>query len=165
MQEVRYIATGNYRKKAHNDLAKEMKQGNSLAIAIAAAEMERYIPENAVLVPMPSHKGFATYTLELAQRIAELKNAEICDTLKGSPRKSLYQLKKEGRNPHKTRFGFYLTEGIPSGKKIIIIDNVVATGATATAAATAVGECVVLALADDGRAKKAHGMKKLENIN
>ncbi len=165
MREVRYITTGNYRKKAHNDLAKEMKQGNSLAIAIAAAEMERYIPDNAVLIPMPSHKGFATYTLELAKRIGELTQTEVCDTLKGSPRKSLYQLKKEGRNPRKAKFGFYLTASIPSGKQIIIIDNVVATGTTAAAAATAVGDCVVFALADDGRAKKIKGMKKMETIN
>lgn len=165
MQEVRYITTGNYRKKAHNDLAKEMKQGNSLAIAIAAAEMERYIPNNAVLVPMPSHQGFATYTLELAKRIGELTKAEICDTLKGRPRKSLYQLKKEGGNPRKAKFGFYLTDCIPSGKQIIVIDNVVATGATAKAAASVLGDCVVFALADDGRAKKINGLKKLETIN
>ena len=165
MQEVRYITTGNYRKKAHNDLAKEMKHGNSLAIAIAAAEMERYIPKNAVLVPMPSHQGFATYTLELARRIGELTETEVCDTLKGSPRKSLYQLKKEGKHPKSTKFGFYLTDTIPSGKQVIIIDNVVATGTTATAAANVVGNCVVFALADDGRAKKVNGMKKLDTIN
>lgn len=165
MQEVRYFATGNYRKKAHNDLAKEMKHGNSLAIAIAAAEMERYIPNNAVLVPMPSHQGFATYTLELARRIGELTQTEVCDTLKGNPRQSLYLLKRQGKNPKKTKFGFYLAEAVPTDKQIIIIDNVVATGTTATAAANVVGDCVVFALADDGRAKKINGMKKLESIN
>ena len=60
--ETRYFATGNYRADHRNETAHAMKNGERWAIFKAAAEMVKYIPSNAALVPMPSHSGAATYT-------------------------------------------------------------------------------------------------------
>ena len=145
--ETRYFATGNYRKDGRCETAHAMKEGANWAIYKAAAEMVKYIPTNAVLVPMPSHTGRATYTLELCKRIARETAAEVCDYLKGTPRETLYSLKKQGRKPTPKKLGFYLSQPIPSGKRVIIIDNVVATGTTAAAAVRAIGGGVVFAYA------------------
>lgn len=145
--ETRFFATGNYRKDGRTETAHAMKEGANWAIYKAAAEMVKYIPTNAVLVPMPSHTGRATYTLELCKRIARETAAEVCDYLKGTPRETLYSLKKQGRKPTPKKLGFYLSQPIPSGKRVIIIDNVVATGTTAAAAVRAIGGGVVFAYA------------------
>ncbi len=145
--KTRYFATGNYRKDGRCETAHAMKEGANWAIYRAAAEMVQYIPTNAVLVPMPSHTGKATYTLELCKRIARETAAEVCDYLKGTPRETLYNLKKQGRHILPAKLGFYLSQPLPAGKRVIIIDNVVATGTTAAAAVRAIGGGVVFAYA------------------
>ena len=145
--ETRYYATGNYRKDGRCETAHAMKEGANWAIYRAAAEMVKYIPTKAVLIPMPSHTGRATYTLELCKRIARETAAEVCDYLKGTPRETLYNLKKQGRHLLPAKLGFYLSQPLPAGKRVIIIDNVVATGTTAAAAVRAIGGGVVFAYA------------------
>lgn len=145
--ETRYFATGNYRKDGRCETAHAMKEGASWAIIRAAREMVRYIPKNAVLIPMPSHTGKATYTKELCRLIARDTAAEVRDILRGKERETLYTLKKQGRHILPKKLGFYVTEEPPTGKHLIIIDNVVATGTTATAAVRAIGGGIVFAYA------------------
>lgn len=101
----------------------------SIAIDIAARDMALLIPKSAILVPMPSHHGYATDTLILANKIASIKHCVVKDILKGASRLSSYEAKKQGVS---TDFGFYLTEE-PQGV-IYYVDNIVASGATAKAA-------------------------------
>lgn len=145
--ETRYFATGNYRKEGRSETAHAMKNGEKWAIWKAAAEMVKYIPKNAVLIPMPSHTGKATYTKELCRVIARETAAEVRDILKGKERETLYNLKKQGRHILPKKLGFYVTEEPPTGKHLIIIDNVVATGTTAAAAVRAIGGGIVFAYA------------------
>ena len=145
--ETRFFATGNYRKDGRTETAHAMKNGERWAIYKAAAEMVQYIPTNAVLVPMPSHTGRATYTLELCKRIAHETAAEVRDILRGSERETLYTLKKQGRHIMPKKLGFYVTEPAPTDRRILIIDNVVATGTTAAAAVQAIGRGIVFAYA------------------
>ena len=145
--ETRYFATGNYRKDGRSETAHAMKEGANWAIIRAAREMVQYIPTNAVLVPMPSHTGRATYTKELCRLIARETAAEVCDYLRGKERETLYNLKKQGRHILPAKLGFYLSQPLPAGKRVIIIDNVVATGTTAAAAVRAIGGGVVFAYA------------------
>lgn len=145
--ETRYFATGNYRADHRNETAHAMKNGERWAIFKAAAAMVQYIPTNAVLVPMPSHTGRATYTLELCRMLAKETAAEVRDILRGSERETLYTLKKQGRHIMPKKLGFYVTEPAPTDRRILIIDNVVATGTTAAAAVQAVGRGIVFAYA------------------
>lgn len=145
--ETRYYATGNYRQGDRCETAHAMKDGANWAIIRAAREMAQYIPSNAVLVPMPSHSGKATYTKDLCRLIARETAAEVCDYLRGRERETLYNLKKQGRHILPKKLGFYLTQPLPAGKRVLIIDNVVATGTTAVAAVQAIGGGVVFAYA------------------
>ena len=159
--ETRFFATGNYRKDGRCKTAHAMKDGENWAILKAAAEMVQYIPTNAVLVPMPSHTGKATYTLELCKRIARETAAEVCDYLKGTPRETLYNLKKQGRHILPAKLGFYLSQPLPKNKRVLIVDNVVATGTTAAAAVRAVCGGVVFAYA---AATNSHTRKDLKRL-
>ena len=144
---VLFYATGNYRQDRRNETAHAMKNGERWAIYKAAAEMVQYIPTNAVLVPMPSHTGRATYTKDLCRLIARKTAAEVRDILRGSERETLYTLKKQGRHIMPNKLGFYTTEPVPTDRRILIIDNVVATGTTAAAAVRAIGGGIVFAYA------------------
>lgn len=164
--ETRYFATGNYRQGGRCETAHAMKEGANWAIYRAAAEMVQYIPSNAVLVPMPSHTGKATYTLELCKRIARETAAEVCDYLRGRERETLYNLKKQGRHILPAKLGFYLSQPLPTDKRVIIIDNVVATGTTAAAAVRAIGGGIVFAYAAATNSQQRKDLVRLyPNIN
>lgn len=156
--ETRFFATGNYRKDGRTETAHAMKEGANWAIIRAAREMVQYIPTNAVLIPMPSHTGRPTYTLELCKRLARDTAAEVCDILRGSERETLYKLKKQGRHIMPKKLGFYVTEPAPTDKRILIIDNVVATGTTAAAAVQAVGRGIVFAYAAATNSQTRHDL-------
>lgn len=156
--ETRFFATGNYRKDGRTETAHAMKEGANWAIIRAAREMVQYIPTNAVLIPMPSHTGRATYTKELCRLIARETAAEVRDILRGSERETLYNLKKQGRHIMPKKLGFYVTEPAPTDKRILIIDNVVATGTTAAAAVQAVGRGIVFAYAAATNSQTRHDL-------
>lgn len=156
--ETRFFATGNYRKDGRTETAHAMKEGANWAIIRAAREMAQYIPTNAVLIPMPSHTGRATYTKELCRLIARETAAEVRDILRGSERETLYNLKKQGRHIMPKKLGFYVTEPAPTDKRILIIDNVVATGTTAAAAVQAVGRGIVFAYAAATNSQTRHDL-------
>lgn len=99
------------------------------AIRIAASSMARLLPKDCVLVPIPSHRGYATDTLLLAREIGKMAKKEVADILRGFDRTSSYEAKKNGE---KVDFGFYMTH--KPDKPIVYIDNVIASGATARAA-------------------------------
>lgn len=159
--ETRYFATGNYRKEGRSETAHAMKNGERWAIFKAAAEMVKYIPKNAVLIPMPSHTGKATYTKELCRLIARDTAAEVCDILRGKERETLYNLKKQGRHILPKKLGFYVTQEPPTGKRLLIIDNVVATGTTATAAVCTLGGGIVFAYAAATNSQTRPDLKRL----
>lgn len=167
MKKVYYMATGNYRKDGRCETAHAMKNSEHWAIAKAAIAMADYIPANAVIVPMPSHTGRATYTLELAKRIARTTNAQVIDALQCQPRETLYELKKQRRKPSPEGLHFYQVAQIPDGKRIIIVDNVVATGTTAAAAVRTIGKGVVLAYAAATNSEQIKGIERVTppNIN
>ncbi len=105
---------------------------------------------DAVIVPMPSSCGKATDTLSLALELSRLRNISVLDILEGAPRAPLYRLKLEGRQPHDASFfGFRLKAQPPEGARILLLDNVIATGRTMRAAMETLPKAAGLCLAAD----------------
>jgi len=134
--------TGDARELCH-----AAKDGDIDAIMRMAREMCRYVSPEDILVPVPSHTGRATMTLELAKQIAWNSGARVEDVLVGSSRKSLYELKKEGVEVPEGFFGLRLVR--PVEGRIWLVDNVVATGSTAREALKLLPGAHVLAYAMD----------------
>ena len=115
----------------------KVKVGNKDSIEMTAHLLSKYICENDVLVPMPSHYGYATYTKEIATIISQIKGSPVEDCLRCVPHNILYQAKKSGEKINIEMFSLY----VPFGN-IILIDNVIDTGLTMDCAMEAMGvEC------------------------
>ena len=113
------------------DVCQGLKQGDQEAIRAAAAEMVKNIPDNAVLVPMPSSVGYATYTKEMCEEIKKLNpSLDVSDVLKCNERQKLYELKKDGKEASKEFFNFHLSGNLPKDRPVYMVDNVLATGST-----------------------------------
>lgn len=142
-----YMSVGTYTQLKR--LAKGVKTRNEGVIKEAAAKIAPLIPDNAVLIPAPSHDGRATDMLDLAKAVAEITGSEVADVLRSAPRESQYQAKKATGVPMASKqLGIAVEGEIPADKTPIIIDNVVDSGNTAEACVQAVGKGVVVTLAD-----------------
>lgn len=117
-------------------LAHEVKSGDNDAIDQASLLMMKYVPANSVLIPIPSHYGYATYTLKLAKFIAKRTKSRVLDIVSSEPRETLYNQKMKGIDPSKVNLGFNVTQDervadiLHSARNVILIDNVVDSGAT-----------------------------------
>lgn len=101
------------------------------AVSLAAKDMAALVPMDSVLVPIPSHVGYATDTLTLANEVARISGFEVLDVLRSDERESSYEAKKDGRD---AEIRFRLTSPLPVGKTIVYVDNIIASGTTARAA-------------------------------
>ena len=160
-----FIYTSNYN---HNSpVAKAVKTKDPFAIAIAAEEMQAYVPHDAVLIPMPGHNGRADDTMTLANAVAALYNehhpdsqVRVLDALAGNERESQYITKKtKHRSLTLEEMGMHTIADIPADRFPVFIDNVVASGQTATAAQKAVGRGMTLAFAYGNRTTPVPGLK------
>ena len=150
-----YIAVGGYRgqmdRLARNvkseSPAVQMKAIND-AVERMAPLVGAYAPDKAVLVPAPSHKGYATDMLALANAISERTGIEVADVLRSDERQSQFEAKKEtGRPLTSDQLGIRLEGVLQDGKLPIVVDNVVNSGNTAKACIDALGGGVVLTVA------------------
>lgn len=156
-----YITTGEFYSHGRNSIAHGMKNGNQKSIARAASEMAKFVSPDVTLIPMPGHTGVATYTLTLAEQIAELTGAKVCDIMRGTIRETFYDIKKNGGKVQKDYLGLFLTEELPEGK-IMIVDNCISTGTTAAAALDLTKRGIVLAYAIVGKSKHIEGLTPVE---
>ena len=142
-----FIAVDGYRGKMDR-LARAVKSDGLKAINEAADLMSLLVPDNAVLVPAPSHVGYATDMLLLANAIGMRTNSEVADVLKSAPRDSQYDHKINSGKPFTAEeLGIHMEGELPEGKFPVVIDNVVNTGNTAEACVKALGGGLVLSLA------------------
>ena len=133
-----------YSEKGVREICHAVKELDPRAISIVAEELKKLINDkNALLVPIPSHCGYATYTLEIVKQMGY----QYIDVLKCRVREPLYNLKKQNKNVSIEDLGFYTIDIIPTNKNVYFIDNVYATGLTARAAQSifSKGEIVVYA--------------------
>lgn len=143
---------------------KGCRHSNTPAIIRAAMLLVEAIDRPTVLVPVPSHTGFATDMFALAGAVcveAAKRGVpcEVADVLACRPHPSLCDEKHKegGGHPEDIRIVMYLMGGEKSmerlaGKYILLVDNVVDTGKTARAALSALPTANgILAIGDTGK--------------
>ena len=146
---IRFISHGHYYDGINNWLCHKLKENDPRAITYCARQLVKMLPENAVVVPIPGHHGFALQTLYIARAINEQSGGiiPVANVLKGNSRMSNYQAKKEGSLLPAEELGFRQVAPLPKGKVPYLLDNVVDTGTTAKAAINALGGGIVLSYA------------------
>lgn len=146
---IRFISHGHYYDGINNWLCHKLKENNPQVIDYCARQLAKMLPENAVIVPIPGHHGYAQETLYIAKAISVQTDGKIpvANVLKGNCRTSNYQSKKEGRPLSEEELGFHQVRPLPKDKMPYLLDNVVDTGTTARAAVKAIGGGVVLSYA------------------
>ena len=136
---------------AHDRLIRQitagLKAGDDEAITDAAAQMARLVPPNSTLVPLPSSDGRTERNLQIAHEIALLvSDARIKDVLVGEPHESSTSLRQIGKpGLSADQISMSATQTLTESS-LVLIDNVVTTGATAQAAKNALGRADALAL-------------------
>lgn len=145
-------------------LCHHIKVGQAEAIASAAAYLAGALPKKSVLIPAPSHEGFATVTAKLCKAIqkeADRKGIQVrvVDAIVGDKRESLYQLKKRGVNISAVRLRFSFRNDTveasvrdfrKKGYRVFFVDNVVDTGTTVRACLEVIPDASILAVGDTG---------------
>ena len=131
-------------------VTRDLKSGEFKAVTFAAEAMQTYLSGDEILVPIPSSKGIATDTLVLAKTLAAEAGCKVLDILESDSRESSYARKQVGkRSLTADEIGTRLKDGVvltnDQIKRIVFIDNVISTGATAKAAHDAVGGGITLA--------------------
>lgn len=136
---------GAYRYEEVRQACHHIKERNEEIIAAWANVLAEKIGPNTVLIPVPGHEGYASYTARLAQEIAYrtrilgIPNVIARDLLKGKERPSLCELKHEGIPVTDTDLGlswkhlFAKAEYkrlTAKGYRPVIVDNVIDTGYT-----------------------------------
>ena len=123
-------------------LAKGVRAGDKDCIVRAAKLFDLMLPDHCVVVPMPSHTGLATRMLDVANALPEGKRF-VMDSLESEPHESSCSQKEDGFTPAPFSMKFDPTalEKCPRDDfigGIYVIDNVLCTGTTATAAIKAI---------------------------
>ena len=144
------LSVGGY--STYRELCHRVKTGERSSFQEAAHLMAERIPFllTSVLIPMPSHLGYATDTLRLCDEISILTGVPVINALRGNERESMYYLKRNGIEvPDPSFFGFYLVRDIPAELTPVIVDNVIATGQTMKAAIAAFTRAIPCSIAVD----------------
>lgn len=146
MNNDRLIWFGRYEGWLRH-LAHGVKDGDADCMRCAARLFDLMLPDECIIVPMPSHVGSARNMLVVANMVATLCTKRVvCDVLRCDPHLSSYDTKKLGLTPDKIQMRVEPSCAVLAGK-VFIIDNVVASGATASAALKAIPEATVCTLA------------------
>lgn len=163
--ELNIIFSKNYTEV--RDLCHAMKRGDVSVINPFLGEIAEALPTKSLLVPMPQSSGKAEYTEKLAVAIAEHSNnkgtdktAVVLDCLCGYVHDSVCGRKAKGEPFDDIDFGFVYRDRadkrvkalVELGWEVILVDNVVDTGTTASAAIAALklNKVSILALGDTG---------------
>lgn len=146
------LALGDY--SAYRDICHKVKTSYRPFLREAAGMMADLLtlPSDGVLIPMPSHLGYATDTLDLCKELSSLTGLPVMDILHGDMRESIHNLKSlNGEIPADIRLGLRLTRNVPSGLRPLVVDNVIGTGFTVKSALALIPDGIPCTLAVDYR--------------
>ena len=118
----------NYYDRKVREICHAVKERDTVAIKEVAdyfLDLE-LIKRSSILIPAPQHEGFAIYTREIADIVANETGCRIADVLVSTPRKTLYEQKIAGSYDG---LHFRIKENV-DGKELFFLDNVIDTGAT-----------------------------------
>lgn len=144
------LCLGHY--SAYREICHGVKTSSAPVVREAAAMMAASLalPSDGVLIPMPSHLGYATDTLALCKELSELSGLPVMDILRSDPHESVYHLKTHtGSLPFGLHLGFRLTGDVPSSLRPLVVDNVIATSFTMKSALALIPDGIPCTLAVD----------------
>lgn len=134
------------------DVAERLKAAEPEALEEAADQMAPLVKPGARLIPIPDHTGSTQANRALASELARRVNGEVVDVLHRVPNEESSFARRRQGEPGLTANEIRHELVKPAGdlENAYLVDNVVATGATATSARRALGEEVpVLSYAKD----------------
>ena len=132
-------------------IARGVRDNNPKCIECAAKLFDLMLPEGAVVIPMPGHNGSACQMLSVVREIVKRRgDITAYDILKCEPHEANYS-QKEYTTPAPIHMHIsskmVKCDGYDFGQGIFILDNVVCTGVTASAALEVLPNATVVALA------------------
>ena len=115
------------------------------AIDKAAIIFDMMLPDECVVIPMPSHDGRAKQMFNVVMKMCEKKKRRLFfNSLECKPHPSSHEQKRCGMMPSEIKMRLTISE-LPH-LPVFVIDNVVATGTTAAAALKAVPDATVVSI-------------------
>ena len=132
-------------------IARGVRDNNPKCIECAAKLFDLMLPEGAIAVPMPSHYGTAIQMMSVARQLKKLRNdIRVWACLECEPHESNYS-QKEYATPAPIKMFFdekkMCGECVNYGANMFVLDNVICTGVTASAALEVLPDATVVALA------------------
>ena len=127
-----------------------VKDKDAECLRKAALLFDMMLPdtEETVVVPMPAHTGKADAMLMVMFMMrAWSPRRWYAPIIECDPHEPCYEQKKQGHSPSAFKMRLVGGARVPEGKRIFVIDNVVASGATAAAALAALPGARVCTLA------------------
>lgn len=127
-------------------IARGVRDNNPRCIECAAKLFDLMLPEGARVIPMPGHHGGACQMLSVVRKLVERRgDITAYDILKCEPHEANYNQKKYTTPaPIKMRLSTAINF---DGVGVFVLDNVVCTGVTASAALDVLPDATVVALA------------------
>ena len=127
-------------------IARGVRDNNPKCIECAAKLFDLMLPEGAIVVPMPSHYGTAIQMMSVARQLKKRrKDIRVWDCLECEPHEANYSQKEYATPaPIKMRLSTAINF---DGAGLFVLDNVICTGVTASAALEVLPDATVVALA------------------
>lgn len=127
-------------------IARGVGDNDPMCIECAAKLFDLMLPEGAIVVPMPSHHGHSCQMLSVVRKLIERRgDITAYNILKCEPHESNYS-QKEYTTPAPIKM--HLSTKINfDGAEVFVLDNVICTGVTASAALEVLPNATVVALA------------------